>query len=130
MFLDRGHNQPVKSLLDGRAFITSQNHGFAINTESLPEGWKPLFVNVNDHTNEVGKKAESICCSRPDSILCRLDTIPLHLCVLIVIISCCCRELCMKLDQSSQPNSTLRRGEDRQTLRYDHPLLCTLRIEN
>ncbi|KAI0219856.1 Carbamoyl-phosphate synthase [ammonia], mitochondrial [Lamellibrachia satsuma] len=49
---NRGHNQPVRSLLDGQAFITSQNHGFAISTESLPAGWKPLFVNVNDNTNE------------------------------------------------------------------------------
>ena len=49
----RGHNQPVINLLNGQAFITSQNHGFAIDTNTLPQGWKPLFVNANDKTNEV-----------------------------------------------------------------------------
>lgn len=51
--LSRGHNQPVLNMLTGQAFITSQNHGFAIDSDSLPAGWKPLFINVNDHTNEV-----------------------------------------------------------------------------
>ena len=41
------------NLLNGQAFITSQNHGFAIDTNTLPQGWKPLFVNANDKTNEV-----------------------------------------------------------------------------
>ncbi len=50
--IHRGHNQPVMNLLNGQAFITSQNHGFAINTDTLPKGWKPLFVNANDQTNE------------------------------------------------------------------------------
>ncbi len=51
-FGHRGHNQPV--LLSGtdRCFITSQNHGYAVSQDSLPEGWEPLFVNVNDGTNE------------------------------------------------------------------------------
>ncbi|MCK5067737.1 MAG: carbamoyl-phosphate synthase (glutamine-hydrolyzing) small subunit, partial [Bacteroidales bacterium] len=35
-----------------KAYITSQNHGFAINNETLPEGWEPLFINLNDDTNE------------------------------------------------------------------------------
>lgn len=48
----RSHNQPV--LLEGtnRCFITSQNHGYAVATETLPAGWEPLFTNVNDNTNE------------------------------------------------------------------------------
>ncbi|GFO26739.1 carbamoyl-phosphate synthase [ammonia], mitochondrial-like [Plakobranchus ocellatus] len=49
---NRGHNQPVINLLSGEAFITSQNHGFAINSETLPEDWQVLFVNVNDKSNE------------------------------------------------------------------------------
>jgi len=48
----RSHNQPV--LLNGtnRCFITSQNHGYAIANETLPSDWEPLFINVNDQTNE------------------------------------------------------------------------------
>ncbi|QZT38895.1 glutamine-hydrolyzing carbamoyl-phosphate synthase small subunit [Halosquirtibacter xylanolyticus] len=48
----RSHNQPV--LLNGtqRCFITSQNHGYAINQDTLPEEWEELFINVNDGTNE------------------------------------------------------------------------------
>jgi carbamoylphosphate synthase small subunit len=33
-------------------FITSQNHGFAIADETLPQEWESMFVNVNDNTNE------------------------------------------------------------------------------
>ena len=48
----RSHNQPV--LLEGtnKCYITSQNHGYAVETETLPEDWQPLFTNVNDETNE------------------------------------------------------------------------------
>lgn len=51
-FGHRSHNQPV--LLEGsnKCYITSQNHGFAVKTESLPADWEPLFTNVNDNTNE------------------------------------------------------------------------------
>lgn len=49
----RGHNQPVVNLLNGQAFITSQNHGFAVDEDSLPKDWQPLFTNANDKTNEV-----------------------------------------------------------------------------
>ncbi|GAB1603066.1 carbamoyl-phosphate synthase [ammonia], mitochondrial-like [Argonauta hians] len=49
---NRGHNQPVVNVLTDQAFITSQNHGFAIDSTSLPEDWKVLFVNANDKTNE------------------------------------------------------------------------------
>ena len=48
----RGVNQPVQDLMSRRCFITSQNHGFAVADDSLPEGWEPWFVNINDGTNE------------------------------------------------------------------------------
>lgn len=48
----RGVNQPVRELATGRCFITSQNHGYAVVDESLPSGWEPWFVNLNDQTNE------------------------------------------------------------------------------
>ncbi|KAJ8352718.1 hypothetical protein SKAU_G00241940, partial [Synaphobranchus kaupii] len=49
---NRGQNQPVLNLMTGRAFITAQNHGYGIDSGSLPAGWSPLFVNANDGTNE------------------------------------------------------------------------------
>ena len=49
----RGQNQPVLNVMTGQAFITAQNHGYGIDTQSLPPGWSPLFVNANDGTNEV-----------------------------------------------------------------------------
>ena len=49
---NRGHNQPVRNLLNGQAFITSQNHGYAIDDTTLPEWFHPLFINCNDGTNE------------------------------------------------------------------------------
>lgn len=48
----RSHNQPVLLRGTNRCFITSQNHGFAISDETLPQDWEPMFVNVNDNTNE------------------------------------------------------------------------------
>jgi carbamoyl-phosphate synthase small subunit len=48
----RSHNQPVLEVGTDKAYITSQNHGFAINNDTLPEGWDPLFNNLNDDTNE------------------------------------------------------------------------------
>lgn len=48
----RGQNQPVKDILTNRCFITSQNHGFAVDLKTLPEGWIPWFTNLNDNTNE------------------------------------------------------------------------------
>jgi len=35
-----------------QCFITSQNHGFAVDDSALPSEWEPLFVNMNDGTNE------------------------------------------------------------------------------
>jgi carbamoyl-phosphate synthase small subunit len=51
-FGHRGQNQPCREVGTDRCFITSQNHGFAVDTASLPEGWAPWFVNANDGTNE------------------------------------------------------------------------------
>lgn len=51
-FGHRSHNQPVLLTGTDRCFITSQNHGYAIAPESLPEDWEAMFVNVNDDTNE------------------------------------------------------------------------------
>jgi carbamoyl-phosphate synthase small subunit len=48
----RSQNQPCIVRGEKRCFITSQNHGFAVDAESLPSGWKEWFVNANDGTNE------------------------------------------------------------------------------
>lgn len=48
----RSHNQPVKMVDTNKCFITSQNHGFAVANASLGSDWEPLFVNLNDGTNE------------------------------------------------------------------------------
>ncbi|MEI7684326.1 MAG: glutamine-hydrolyzing carbamoyl-phosphate synthase small subunit [Planctomycetota bacterium] len=51
-FGHRGANQPVLNKLTGRVEITSQNHGFAVATESLPAGVEATHVNLNDGTLE------------------------------------------------------------------------------
>ncbi|MDF1573737.1 MAG: glutamine-hydrolyzing carbamoyl-phosphate synthase small subunit [Bacteroidales bacterium] len=48
----RSHNQPVLEVGTDKAYITSQNHGYAIDNLTLPDDWKPLFINLNDETNE------------------------------------------------------------------------------
>lgn len=48
----RSHNQAVRMVGTDRCFVTSQNHGFAIDPDTLPEGWKPYFINLNDGSNE------------------------------------------------------------------------------
>ncbi|MAE43256.1 carbamoyl phosphate synthase small subunit [Candidatus Woesearchaeota archaeon] len=48
----RSQNQPCVMEGTKRCFITTQNHGFAVDTESLPKGWEPWFTNANDGTNE------------------------------------------------------------------------------
>lgn len=49
----RGGNHPVKDLETGRVYITSQNHGYAVDEESLDRKVAvPAFLNVNDRTNE------------------------------------------------------------------------------
>ena len=48
----RSHNQPVRMVGTERCFITSQNHGYAVDEKTLGSDWEPLFVNMNDGTNE------------------------------------------------------------------------------
>ena len=48
----RSHNQPVQQVGTTRCFITSQNHGYAVDDSTLPDDWEPLFVNMNDGSNE------------------------------------------------------------------------------
>jgi carbamoyl-phosphate synthase small subunit len=48
----RGQNQPCVDLDSGRCYITSQNHGYAVDERTLPAGWEPWFRNANDKTNE------------------------------------------------------------------------------
>ena len=49
----RGGNHPVKDMETGRVYISSQNHGYAVDPESLdPQVAVPAFTNVNDGTNE------------------------------------------------------------------------------
>jgi len=48
----RGANQPVKELKSGRVYITSQNHGYAVVSDSLPENAAVSFTNGNDNTCE------------------------------------------------------------------------------
>ncbi|KAJ4301811.1 Carbamoyl-phosphate synthase [Kalmusia sp. IMI 367209] len=51
-FGNRGHNIPCTNLLSGQCHITSQNHGYAVDSKTLPSGWEELFVNANDGSNE------------------------------------------------------------------------------
>ena len=51
-FGHHGGNQPVKDLPSGRVLITSQNHGFAVEPDSLPPGCKVSQTNLNDGTVE------------------------------------------------------------------------------
>ena len=48
----RSHNQPVQEVGTTQCFITSQNHGYAVDDSTLPSDWEPLFVNMNDGSNE------------------------------------------------------------------------------
>lgn len=54
----RSQNQPVQEVGTERCMITSQNHSFAVDAETIPPEWKPWFVNLNDGTNE-GVRHES-----------------------------------------------------------------------
>ncbi len=48
----RSHNQPVRRVGTDCCYVTSQNHGFAVDNDTLPADWEPLFINMNDGTNE------------------------------------------------------------------------------
>ena len=48
----RSHNQPVRMVGTNRCFITSQNHGYAVDNNTLDNDWEALFINMNDGSNE------------------------------------------------------------------------------
>ncbi|TPX36935.1 hypothetical protein SmJEL517_g00916 [Synchytrium microbalum] len=52
LFGNRGHNIPCTDLRTNRCYITSQNHGFAVDVSTLPDGWEATFINANDESNE------------------------------------------------------------------------------
>jgi carbamoyl-phosphate synthase / aspartate carbamoyltransferase len=49
---NRGHNIPCTDMISGRCYITSQNHGYAVNAATLSEDYTEFFVNANDGSNE------------------------------------------------------------------------------
>ncbi|MBS4055792.1 MAG: glutamine-hydrolyzing carbamoyl-phosphate synthase small subunit [Bacteroidales bacterium] len=51
-FGHRSHNQPVIRQGSTSAYLTSQNHGYAVKSDSIPVGWEPYFTNLNDNSNE------------------------------------------------------------------------------
>ncbi len=51
-FGHRGCNHPVKNINSGKVEITSQNHGFAVDLDSLPPNVEATHVNLNDNTSE------------------------------------------------------------------------------
>jgi carbamoyl-phosphate synthase small subunit len=51
-FGHRSHNQPVMQAGTHRAYLTSQNHGFAVDDSTLSGDWKIYFKNLNDNSNE------------------------------------------------------------------------------
>lgn len=51
-FGNRGHNQPCIELDTGKCYITSQNHGFAVDDKTLGKDWKVIFRNLNDNSVE------------------------------------------------------------------------------
>lgn len=59
-FGHRGQNQPCQLVGEQKAFITSQNHGFAVSPKTLPRHWKEWFANANDGSNE-----GIVCDNRP-----------------------------------------------------------------
>lgn len=73
----RGHNQPVRMAGTNRCFITSQNHGYVVDTNTLGADWEPYFVNMNDGTNEgIRHKSKPFfsCQFQPDTVGGHADT--------------------------------------------------------
>ena len=48
----RSHNQPVRMVGTNNCYITSQNHGYAVDAKTLGKEWEEFFVNMNDGSNE------------------------------------------------------------------------------
>ncbi|MDZ4662509.1 MAG: glutamine-hydrolyzing carbamoyl-phosphate synthase small subunit [Pseudomonadota bacterium] len=63
-FGHRGGNHPVQDLRSGRVYVTSQNHGYAVDLGQLTSGISPTHINLNDKTNEglecPSKKCQSV----------------------------------------------------------------------
>ncbi len=58
----RSHNQPVRMIGTNSCYITSQNHGYAVDDSALGNDWEPWFVNMNDGTNEgIRHKSKPFC---------------------------------------------------------------------
>lgn len=51
-FGHRSHNQPVLEAGTNKAYLTSQNHGYAVANDSIPDDWRVYFYNLNDNSNE------------------------------------------------------------------------------
>ncbi len=51
-FGHRGLNQPCQDLLTQKAYLTSQNHGYAVDRKTIPSGFQEWFINLNDGTSE------------------------------------------------------------------------------
>lgn len=51
-FGHRSHNQPVLESGTNKAYLTSQNHGYAVANDSIPDDWRVYFYNLNDNSNE------------------------------------------------------------------------------
>lgn len=49
---NRSHNQPVQEVGTPQSFVTSQNHGYAVDATTLGPGWRERYVNLNDGSNE------------------------------------------------------------------------------
>lgn len=76
----RSMNQPVQEVGTGRAFVTSQNHGYAVDEATLPDGWEVWFRNLNDGTNEGIRHRTLPLCSvqfHPEAAAGPRDTAPL-----------------------------------------------------
>lgn len=48
----RSHNQPVRLVGTDKCYITSQNHGYAVDAKTLGSDWEEMFINMNDGSNE------------------------------------------------------------------------------
>lgn len=118
--LERGQNQPVLNVMTGQAFITAQNHGYGIDSQSLPQGWSPLFINANDGTNEVNTPELPLGFieSNKDFYCFCLPVFIPSLLFLLLTLSLFSRGSCITPSQSSQLSSTQKQREALLIQRY------------
>jgi carbamoyl-phosphate synthase small subunit len=62
-FGHRGGNHPVKDIRSNKVYVTSQNHGYAVQSDSLPEGVEVTHINLNDQTVEGIRHLDKKCFS-------------------------------------------------------------------